>query len=199
MSVDILETSCGQCRSMVQYSPRKPEGSLGRTAQDGHLDSHKAPQLWLLDAVWISTKYQTIARRHWTDSKRNRLWVLTVLHFYNHIAFFFFFLKLYSWQEYSLSLSLSLFSSGYAAGSVWPLRTLVTRPPFRQTGLTALSWHFRDARVTGRYWIACHGGLGVTKNTTDIKAYMFTPSRDSAILQFSFSLANDSVHAHCAA
>ena len=23
--------------------PRKPEGSLGRTAQDGHLDSHTAP------------------------------------------------------------------------------------------------------------------------------------------------------------
>ena len=26
--------------------PRKPEGSLGRTAQDGHLDSHTAPELW---------------------------------------------------------------------------------------------------------------------------------------------------------
>ena len=25
--------------------PRKPEGSLGRTAQDGHLDSHTAPAL----------------------------------------------------------------------------------------------------------------------------------------------------------
>ena len=32
---------------MVQYSlrPRKPEGSLGRTAQDVHLDSHTAPEL----------------------------------------------------------------------------------------------------------------------------------------------------------
>ena len=28
--------------------PRKPEGSLGRTAQDVHLDSHTAPELWLL-------------------------------------------------------------------------------------------------------------------------------------------------------
>ena len=28
--------------------PRKPEGSLGRTAQDGHLDSHTAPELCLL-------------------------------------------------------------------------------------------------------------------------------------------------------
>ena len=25
--------------------PRKPEGSLGQTAQDGHLDSHTAPEL----------------------------------------------------------------------------------------------------------------------------------------------------------
>ena len=25
--------------------PRKPEGSLGRTAQDGHLDSQTAPEL----------------------------------------------------------------------------------------------------------------------------------------------------------
>ena len=29
--------------------PRKPEGSLGRTAQDVHLDSHTAPELW---GVW---------------------------------------------------------------------------------------------------------------------------------------------------
>ena len=26
--------------------PWKPEGSLRRTAQDGHLDSHTAPELW---------------------------------------------------------------------------------------------------------------------------------------------------------
>ena len=26
--------------------PRKPEGLLGRTAQDVHLDSHTAPELW---------------------------------------------------------------------------------------------------------------------------------------------------------
>ena len=29
--------------------PRKPGGSLGRTAQDGHLDSHTAPELILDD------------------------------------------------------------------------------------------------------------------------------------------------------
>ena len=31
--------------------PRKPEGSLGRTAQDGHLDSHTAPELCRLTVV----------------------------------------------------------------------------------------------------------------------------------------------------
>ena len=28
--------------------PRKPEGSLGRTAQDVHLDSHTAPEQWVV-------------------------------------------------------------------------------------------------------------------------------------------------------
>ena len=48
MSVDILGTSWDQCRSAVHIAlrPRKPEGSLGQTAQDGHLDSHTAPELW---------------------------------------------------------------------------------------------------------------------------------------------------------
>ena len=31
---------------IISLRPRKPEGSLGRTAQDGHLDSHTAPELW---------------------------------------------------------------------------------------------------------------------------------------------------------
>ena len=30
----------------IVLHPRKPEGSLGRTAQDGHLDSHTAPELY---------------------------------------------------------------------------------------------------------------------------------------------------------
>ena len=36
--------------------PRKPEDSLGRTAQDGHLDSHTAPELCFvaLEAIDIS-------------------------------------------------------------------------------------------------------------------------------------------------
>ena len=31
--------------------PRKPEGSLGRTAQDVHLDSHTAPELCYLPSA----------------------------------------------------------------------------------------------------------------------------------------------------
>ena len=37
--------------------PRKPEGSLGRTAQDVHLDSHTAPELW-----FTLTGYLTLYR-----------------------------------------------------------------------------------------------------------------------------------------
>ena len=29
----------------ISVRPQKPEGSLGRTAQDGHLDSHTDPEL----------------------------------------------------------------------------------------------------------------------------------------------------------
>ena len=48
MSVDILGTSWDQCEAWfnIAWRPRKPEGSLGRTAQDVHLDSHTAPELW---------------------------------------------------------------------------------------------------------------------------------------------------------
>ena len=35
-----------EARFNKSLRPRKPEGSLGRTAQDGHLDSHTAPELW---------------------------------------------------------------------------------------------------------------------------------------------------------
>ena len=39
-----------QCVTMVAWfsvalRPQKPSGSLGRKAQDGHLDSHTAPEL----------------------------------------------------------------------------------------------------------------------------------------------------------
>ena len=34
-----------EARFNISLRPRKPEGSFGRTAQDGHLDSHTAPEL----------------------------------------------------------------------------------------------------------------------------------------------------------
>ena len=34
-----------EARFSIALRPRKPEGSLGRTAQDVHLDSHTAPEL----------------------------------------------------------------------------------------------------------------------------------------------------------
>ena len=34
-----------EARFSNSLRPRKPEGSLGRTAPDGHLDSHTAPEL----------------------------------------------------------------------------------------------------------------------------------------------------------
>ena len=40
-----------EARFSKSLRPRKPEGSLGRTAQDVHLDSHTAPELWGLVAV----------------------------------------------------------------------------------------------------------------------------------------------------
>ena len=50
MSVYILGTSCAETNAQAWFSialrPRKPEGSLGRTAQDGHLGFHTAPELW---------------------------------------------------------------------------------------------------------------------------------------------------------
>ena len=47
MSVDILGTSCvnAEARFNKSLCPRKPEGSVGRTAQDLHLNSHTAPEL----------------------------------------------------------------------------------------------------------------------------------------------------------
>ena len=38
-------TNFDQCRFSVALRPQKPQSSLGRKAQDGHLDSHTAPEL----------------------------------------------------------------------------------------------------------------------------------------------------------
>ena len=45
-----------EARFNKSLRPRKPEGSLGRTAQDVHLDSHTAPELWQ-EKCWFITLY----------------------------------------------------------------------------------------------------------------------------------------------
>ena len=52
--------------------PRKPEGSLGRTAQDVHLDSHTAPELWQDKQDGLFSIY-TDGREHQPHDKQNDL------------------------------------------------------------------------------------------------------------------------------
>ena len=51
-----------EARFNKSLRPRKPEGSLGRTAQDVHLDSHTAPELWILDWLIDDRLYSAILR-----------------------------------------------------------------------------------------------------------------------------------------
>ena len=76
MSVWMLSTSASpSSSSMFLYvrphrplCPRKPEGSLGRTAQDGHLDSHTAPAMMTMgkneECLWAAG----IGRPHQTKA-----------------------------------------------------------------------------------------------------------------------------------
>ena len=56
-----------EARFNKSLRPRKPEGSLGRTAQDVHLDSHTAPELWKFcvdtgSYIYIYIYIQRVAR-----------------------------------------------------------------------------------------------------------------------------------------
>ena len=46
-----------EARFNKSLRPRKPEGSLGRTAQDAHLDSHTAPELYFEDVPLVEFMY----------------------------------------------------------------------------------------------------------------------------------------------
>ena len=59
--------------------PRKPEGSLGRTAQDGHLDSHTAPELWN-----SSVQFKIVFM---CSEKPIHLWSTTSLRSFPNVAF----------------------------------------------------------------------------------------------------------------
>ena len=60
-----------EARFNKSLRPRKPEGSLGRTAQDVHLDSHTAPELW---GCWGGGDFcicmRVFVRCGWTESTR---------------------------------------------------------------------------------------------------------------------------------
>ena len=66
-----------EARCSKSLRPRKLEGSLGRTAQDVHLDSHTAPELWVtccspfvhLYTRWV-TKLEQVSL--WLTSSRSR-------------------------------------------------------------------------------------------------------------------------------
>ena len=55
--------------------PRKPEGSLGRTAQDGHLDSHTAPEQCVTIALTQRLLY--IQRLVWLQRCLVVIWPVT--------------------------------------------------------------------------------------------------------------------------
>ena len=54
--------------------PRKPEGSLGRPAQDGHLDSHTAPELCVVVLLLLLCLIQT------QKGSNEHLFILTWTH-----------------------------------------------------------------------------------------------------------------------
>ena len=53
--------------------PRKPEGSLGRIAQDVHLDSHTAPELWSFQTRTTGI-YRSMLSKWRRQSKSTGLW-----------------------------------------------------------------------------------------------------------------------------
>ena len=59
-----------EARFSIALRPRKPEGSLGRTAQDVHLDSHTAPEL---------QHYRPVPLSSWSDFVKTMVGVFCVL------------------------------------------------------------------------------------------------------------------------
>ena len=70
----------------IALRPQKPESSLGRTAQDGHLDSHTAPELWVTDYLYCPMRRANL----YPPSPAPHTWV--------HISTF-----LSSWQKLQLT------------------------------------------------------------------------------------------------
>ena len=51
-----------EARFNIALRPRQPEGSLGRTAHDGHLDSHTAPELCDVGLPLVEFMYLAFTR-----------------------------------------------------------------------------------------------------------------------------------------
>ena len=71
-----------EARFSNSWRPRKPEGSLGRTAQDVHLDSHTAPAaLWRRQtSFWtVHCLHRTIICGHFIDLYRTRQQTYTTI------------------------------------------------------------------------------------------------------------------------
>ena len=60
-----------EARFNKSLCPWKPEGSLGQTAQDIHLDSHTAPELWLYFFFYMSFLYSTSLQDVRGQGKKN--------------------------------------------------------------------------------------------------------------------------------
>ena len=70
--------------SVLLLRPRKPEGSLGRTAQDGHLDSHTAPELWSkVNMVLNGHRNHNLAVTLWRWGKREIIYLSLHCHHLN--------------------------------------------------------------------------------------------------------------------
>ncbi len=65
-----------EARFSKSLRPRKPEGSLGRTAQDVHLDSHTAPELWRSRGHCLTPLWWPLAAVVWESMGARRLQAL---------------------------------------------------------------------------------------------------------------------------
>ena len=69
-----------EARCNKSLRPRKPEGSLGQTAQDVHLDSHTAAELWNVFQMMMMIAF---IQRSRADSLRSHVIVHKWLDFYS--------------------------------------------------------------------------------------------------------------------
>ena len=68
----------------ISLRPQKPEGSLGRTAQDGHLVSHTAPELW--NCLYVDALLLHGLQPLFDEWVYCCMWPLFEAAFLNHIA-----------------------------------------------------------------------------------------------------------------